>query len=179
MDRQIVEAARAGDRPAFDALMRREVHRVYRLALVITGNEADASDATQDTFLQAWRSFAGLRDANTFDAWLTRITVNASRMVLRSRRRRLVREIAVADVDPGAPRPTFAASSVEDGLALRAALARLPAEQRALLALRHLEGRGIPEMAAILDVPDGTVKSRLFNARRALEQALALESVDG
>jgi RNA polymerase sigma-70 factor (ECF subfamily) len=178
VDRSIIEAARAGDLPAFDALVRREVDRVYRLALAITGNEADASDATQDAFIQAWRSLSGLRDGGTFDAWLTRITVNSSRMTLRSRRRRLVREIAVADVDPEAPRPAFAASPAEDSLALRAALARLPAEQRTLLALRHVEGRGIPEMAAILGLPGGTVKSRLFAARRALERSLAQETAD-
>ncbi|HYO42347.1 MAG TPA: sigma-70 family RNA polymerase sigma factor [Candidatus Limnocylindrales bacterium] len=185
MDRSIVEAARGGDHAAFDALVRTEVDRVYRLALAITGNESDAADAVQETFVAAWRKLRDLRDADAFDAWLTRLTINASRMSLRTRRRRFVREIPVADVDPGARRPaptgegagSLSTSSSspdarEDGMDLRAALARLPAEQRSLLALRHLEGRGIAEIAGVLGIPEGTAKSRLFAARRALERAL-------
>jgi RNA polymerase sigma-70 factor (ECF subfamily) len=174
VDSSIVEAARGGDRAAFDALVRTEVDRVYRLALAITGNEADASDATQETFVAAWKGLRGLRDVTAFDGWLTRLTVNAARMTLRSRRRRLVREIAVADVDPAAPRGADdRAGAREDALDLRAALDRLPAEQRSLLALRHLEGRGIAEIASVLRIPEGTAKSRLFAARAALQRALA------
>lgn len=177
MDRSIVEAARGGDRASFDALVRTEVDRVYRLALAITGNEADAADATQETFVAAWRRLRDLRDLDAFDAWLTRLAVNASRMALRSRRRRFVREIPVADMDPEAPRHASNEGAVtpdarEDAMDLRAALARLPVEQRSLLTLRHLEGRGIPEIAAAFGIPEGTAKSRLFAARRALERAL-------
>lgn len=183
VDRSIVEAARGGDRAAFDALARTEVDRVYRLALAITGNEADAADATQEAFVAAWRKLRDLRDPDAFDAWLTRLAVNASRMSLRARRRRFVREIPVADVDPEAQRSGSSGDGAgsagspspdarEDGMDLRAALARLPAEQRSLLALRHLEGRGIAEIAAVLGIPEGTAKSRLFAARRALERAL-------
>ena len=177
MDRSIVEAARGGDRAAFDALVRTEVDRVYRLALAITGNDADAADAAQETFVVAWRKLRDLRDPGAFDAWLTRLAVNTCRMSLRARRRRFVREIPVADVDPEAPRHASddgaaTTDAREDGMDLRAALARLPAEQRSLLALRHLEGRGIPEIAGILGIPEGTAKSRLFAARRALERAL-------
>jgi RNA polymerase sigma-70 factor (ECF subfamily) len=181
VDRSNVEAARSGDRSAFDGIVRTEVDHVYRLALAITGNETDAADATQEAFLHAWRHVRELRDPDRFDAWLGRIIVNQARMVLRSRRRRLVREIAVSDVDADArhPHAAAAAAATEDALALRAALARLPADQRVILALRHLEGRGIAEIAAILGVPEGTAKSRLFTARRALEAALAEESADG
>ncbi len=173
MDSSIVDAARGGDRAAFDAIVRTEVDRVYRLALAITGNEADASDATQDAFVSAWRGLRDLRDPTAFDAWLTRLAVNASRMVLRGRRRRLVREIAVADVDPQAPRGGGARDgTAEDAMDLRAALGHLPADQRALLAMRHLEGRGVAELASVLGVPDGTVKSRLHAARLALQRCL-------
>lgn len=177
MDRSIVEAARGGDRSAFDALVRTEVDRVYRLALAITGNDSDAADAVQETFVAAWRKLRDLRDVDAFDAWLTRLAVNTCRMSLRARRRRFVREIPVADVDPEAPRRSTdhdaaAADAREDGMDLRTALARLPPEQRSLLALRHLEGRGIAEIAVILGIPEGTAKSRLFAARRALERAL-------
>ncbi|OGO56445.1 MAG: hypothetical protein A2V85_03570 [Chloroflexi bacterium RBG_16_72_14] len=179
MDRSNVDAARSGDRSAFDGIVRTEVDRVYRLALAITGNETDAADTTQEAFLHAWRHVRELRDPDRFDAWLGRIVVNQARMVLRSRRRRLVREIAVSDVAADAGRPPVPAVATDDALALRAALARLPADQRAILGLRHLEGRGIAEIAAILAVPEGTAKSRLFAARRALEAELAEEVADG
>lgn len=181
MDRSIVEAAHGGDRAAFDALVRTEVDRVYRLALAITGNEADASDATQDAFVSAWRSIRDLRDPAAFDTWLTRLTVNASRMVLRGRRRRLVREIAVADVDPMAPRGGGGSrdGAAEDAIDLQAALSRLQPEQRAILVLHHLEGRGLAELASILGVPEGTVKSRLHAARLALQRCLDREQRRG
>jgi RNA polymerase sigma-70 factor, ECF subfamily len=175
VDRSVVESAQAGDRPAFDRIVREELARVYRLSLAIVGNEADAADATQEAFVDAWRSIRGLRDAARFDAWLTRVAVNAARMTLRSRRRRTVREIPAASIGGVLPEPAPEASDVGR---LRAALDRLPVEQRALLALRHLDGRGIPEIAAILEVPEGTTKSRLFTARRALEAALVKEACD-
>jgi RNA polymerase sigma-70 factor (ECF subfamily) len=181
VDHSIVEAARGGDRSAFDALVRTEIDRVYRLALAITGNEADASDATQDAFVSAWRSIRDLRDAGSFDAWMARLTVNASRMVLRGRRRRLVREITVADVDPRAPRGGDGSrdGALEDAIDLQAALSRLQPELRAILVLHHLEGRGLPELASILGVPEGTVKSRLHTARLALQRWLDREQRRG
>ena len=180
MDRSIVEAARSGDRHVFDALVRAEVDGVYRLALAITGSEADAADATQDAFLAAWRSLPDLRDVDRFDAWLGRIAVNAARMQLRGRRRRQVREATVEDLDGTAQagrQPRNRAG--EDAIALAAALGRLGESQRTLLALRHVQGRSVEEIAAILAIPGGTVKSRLHTARRALAAALAEEASDG
>ena len=144
---------------------------VYRLTLAIVGNEADASDATQDAFLAAWRQIGSLRDVDRVDAWLARIAVNSARMLARGRRRRSVREI------PGlAPNTTDLPSTVgdpaghlaEDARELGAALEHLTPDQRAILALHYLDGRGISEIASILEIPEGTVKSRLFAARRAL-----------
>ena len=176
MDRSIVEAARSGDRRAFDALVRSEVDGVYRLALAITGSEADAADATQDAFVAAWRAMPELRDVDRFDAWLGRIAVNAARMQLRGRRRRHVRETVVEDIDAAthATRP----APLDDAMALAAAIRRLGEPQRTLLGLRHVQGRSIDEIATILAIPGGTVKSRLHTARQALEAALAEEAAD-
>ena len=176
MERADVEAARSGDARAFEALIEREVDGVYRLALAITADEADARDATQETLIAAWRQVRSLRDPTRFNVWLRRIAVNAARMTLRSRRRRGVREIPAAEVslpygeptdDPIAARP--------DALILRAALRRLDPDRRGLLALHYLEGRSIAELSEILEVPAGTVKSRLSAARSTLQQALAVE----
>jgi RNA polymerase sigma-70 factor (ECF subfamily) len=146
---------------------------VYRLTLAIVGNEADAADATQDAFVAAWRQIRSLRDAARLEAWLGRIATNSARMVVRGRRRRSVREIggldAVALTVAAEPAPTGFSPAERDGRVLAAALDRLDPDKRAILALRHLEGRGISEIAAMLRIPEGTAKSRLFAARKALQ----------
>jgi RNA polymerase sigma-70 factor, ECF subfamily len=152
---------------------------VYRLTLAIVGNEADAADATQDAFVAAWRQIRGLRDEARLDAWLSRIAVNAARMVARGRRRRLVREIpglGMAAAEVASPAGDPSGRVVEDARLLAQALERLSADKRSILALHHLDGRGIAEIATILAIPEGTAKSRLFAARRAL--ALELERAE-
>jgi RNA polymerase sigma-70 factor (ECF subfamily) len=142
---------------------------VYRLSFAILGNEADARDAAQDTFVAAWRQIRGVRDADR----LQRVTVNAARMVHRSRRRRGVREIASVEV--AARVAEVAAPQPADVRRLESAMARLPVDQRAILVLHHLEGQGVAELAVALDIPVGTVKSRLHTARGALHRALVEE----
>ena len=144
---------------------------VYRLTLAIVGNEADASDATQDAFVAAWRQIGSLRDADRLDAWLSRIAVNSARMLARGRRRRSVREIpglAPETMDVPSPVGDPGGHLADDARSLGAALEHLSPDQRTILALHHLDGRGIGEIASILQIPEGTVKSRLFAARRAL-----------
>ena len=156
--------------------MHARIDATYRLSFAIIGDEQDANDATQETFVAAWRRIMDLRDPDRFDAWLQRIAVNAARMTLRARRRRRVREIpsgdvaALAEVAEGA-----APAERSDAEILGSALGRLPIDQRTLLVLHHLEGRGLAELAEILEIPVGTVKSRLHTARQALEAALAAE----
>lgn len=146
---------------------------MYRLALAIAGDEADAADITQDTFVAMWKQLPKLRDGDRFDAWLHRIVVNAARMAVRGRRRRRVREIPNTELaEVGADR-TMPVSP--DGRRLAAALTDLDSDQRALLALHPLEGRSLAEIGLTLGIPVGTVKSRLFAARRALDAALSRE----
>lgn len=180
MDRALVEQARGGDSDAFEAIVRSRIDAVYRLSLAILGDEADARDATQETFVAAWRRIATLRDADKLDAWLQRIAVNAARMTLRGRRRRSVREIPSDDVArlseigvADGPAVEDSGQASDDADRLGRAMAGLTVEQRTILALHHLEGKGLAELADVLGIPVGTVKSRLFTARRALEQALA------
>src|SRR6476469_2288132 len=97
-DRSLADRARHGDLDAFEELMHARIDAIYRLSYAIVGDEADARDATQETFITAWRGIRGLRDPGRFDAWLQRIAVNAARMTRRSRGRRRVREIPSGDV---------------------------------------------------------------------------------
>jgi RNA polymerase sigma-70 factor (ECF subfamily) len=176
MERTDVKAARSGDAHAFEVLMAREVDGVYRLALAITADEADARDVTQETLLAAWRQLGRLRDADRFDVWLRRIVVNAARMTLRAKRRRRIREIPAGEVASFREPSDDPVDARADALVLASALARLDDDRRALLALHYVEGRPIGELAAILGIPAGTVKSRLSAARAALQAALAAEA---
>ena len=169
IDRSVVDRARAGDLDAFEAIVRARMDAVYRLTSAILGDEADARDAAQETFVAAWRQLARLRDPERFDAWLQRIAINAARMTHRARGRRRVREIPASQVVALASR---AASSEPDSAVLERALRRLSLDQRSILVLHHLEGRHLSEVAGILEIPVGTAKSRLFHARRALDAAL-------
>ena len=176
LDSTVVERARRGDLDAFESIVRDRMGAVYRLTYAITGNEADAADATQDTFVAAWRQVRSLRDAARLEAWLGRIAINSARMLVRARGRRAVREIRGLDAATLAaaadPAMTGFPPAERDARTLAAALDRLDPDKRAILSLRHLHGRGIPEIAATLGIPEGTAKSRLFAARKALQAAL-------
>lgn len=151
---------------------------VYRLSFAILADEADARDAAQDTFVTAWRQIGRLRDADRFDAWLQRVAVNAARMTHRARRRRRVREIPSSRV-AGVDGPRATASPAEaDATTLDSAMRRLPIEQRSILVLHHLEGQPVAALAEILEIPVGTVKSRLHSARQALQAAIDAEASD-
>ena len=186
MERALVERARGvgptpdtRDRAAFDALVRTRIDAVYRTSLAILGNQADAADATQETFVSAWTHWDALRDPDSFDAWLGRINLNACRAQLRRRGRTRVREIRLPDPQDGGEQPSTDRAlddRTADADAFDRAFARLSADDRAVLVLHHLQERSVAEIAAVLGAPVGTVKSRLHRARAALESALAKES---
>lgn len=164
MDGALIERARKGDADAFDELVRARIDAMYRTALGILGNSADARDATQDALVAAWRSIGSLRDAASIDGWFYRVTLNAARMT--ARKRRSIRELRLESE----PEPIAAGEvSTTD---FDRAFERLTVEQRALLMAHHLDGLSVAEVASRLGIPEGTVKSRLFAARQALDRAL-------
>lgn len=165
MDRELLVRARTGDREAFELIVVAKGEPLFRTALAILGNEADARDATQETFVSAWRQFSRLRDVDRFDAWLGRILINECRMALRHRRR--VREVPITDQPDSDFRPQAADSTGFDD-----AFNRLSVDQRSILVLHYLHGYGVAEIAAWLGIPSGTVKWRLSRARKALASQL-------
>jgi RNA polymerase sigma-70 factor (ECF subfamily) len=173
--RSLVDLARSGDAAAFESLVRSRMDATYRLSLAILGDGADAADATQETFVAAWRELPRLRDLDRFDAWLQRVAVNSCRMTLRARGRRRIREIPMTQLGAVDERTLGATPARADAEILRSALRHLTLDQRAILALHHLEGRPVAEVAEILGIPAGTAKSRLFKARSELDKALRAE----
>jgi len=144
--------------------------------MAILGDAADASDALQDALTSIWLNLPSLRDAERFGVWADRILVNACRLTLRRRARGRVRQISIDAIDParlvGADAPD---EGVADGMAFGRAFERLGIDERAILTLHHLDDRPLADIAAVLGIPVGTVKSRLHAARRALERALLEE----
>jgi RNA polymerase sigma factor (sigma-70 family) len=162
-------------RVAFAQLVDRNLDRAYRIAGVILGNSPDAEDATHDAIVQAWRSFAGLKDATRFEAWFQRILVNVCRDRLRKRRRSPVTELAMA----GSRTTPDGFAAVDERLALDRAYARLSPEQAITVVLRYHADLTLEDVADRMGVPVGTVKSRLHTALAAMQLVLTgLEVVD-
>jgi RNA polymerase sigma-70 factor, ECF subfamily len=177
VDLGTLDRARGGDSSAFDALVEARVGSMLRLAMAITGDEAEARDAVQDALVAAWRQLSSLRDPGAFDAWLTRILVNRCRKGVRRRGVRRVHEVPVEAADARLePRIEDVAGAVVERQALERAFDRLSIDDRTLLVLHHLEGRPLPSIAEVLGIPVGTAKSRLSKARRSLERALDREA---
>ena len=175
-DPERIARARNGDASAFEALMEPRVGPMTRTAMAILGREDEARDAVQDALVTAWRELAALRDPAAFDAWLNRILVNRCRRGLRRIGLRRVREVpADAVVAADEPATVDHATAAGDRETLERAFARLSVEDRTLLVLHHLDGRSVESIAAVLGIPSGTAKSRLFAARQALGRALARE----
>ncbi len=183
MSGQLIEHARHGDVDAFVELIAGRQESMVRIAYAILGEPADADDALQETLTAIWRGLPSLRDPSRFAAWSDRILINACRLILRQRSRVRAGESSLdVDGDPAQRmavqrgRGLDASKEVVDRLAFDHAFASLDADARAILVLHHLEGRGVADLAVALDIPVGTVKSRLFAARRALGRALDRES---
>jgi RNA polymerase sigma-70 factor, ECF subfamily len=177
VDLGTLDRARDGDSSAFDALVEARVGQMLRLAMAITGDEAEARDAVQDTLVAAWRQLSSLRDPRAFDAWLTRILVNRCRKGIRRVGVRRVHEVPVEAADAAVDLAgDDMGMAIVERRALERAFDRLSVDDRTLLVLHHLEGRPLPSIAEVLGIPVGTAKSRLSKARRSLEQALEREA---
>jgi RNA polymerase sigma-70 factor (ECF subfamily) len=179
LDGSLVRRFLDGDQSAFETLVERHQGRVYNVCLRILGDPDDARDAAQDTFLTVVRKLGQFRGEAAFTTWLHRITVNACYDELRRKRRRPVLHVAHDPSDdrpagePGPASPDHA-ERVTGSLDAAAALARVPQEFRIALVLADVEDMAYEEIARVLDVPVGTVKSRVHRGRLALARAMGL-----
>ena len=166
----LVRRAQAGDQAAFRALVARHRDRAYALALRLTGSAADAEEVAQDAFVRAWRALPAFRREARFGTWLHRIVARLAldrRVQLVARARR---EAPESDApEPAAPEP----SGDENERMLASLLAELPERARAAVVLYYYEDRSVSEVARILGVPEGTVKTLLSRARVSMREAWA------
>ena len=184
-DRALVEAAAGGSREAFDELVRRHQAAMITLARVLTSGRGDAEDLAQDVFVRAWRSIGSFRGESTFRTWLHRVAINVDpdQPVAAGPADADVRRRAIATTTRRCRTPASGDEPVDATLARRQvidrALATLPEELRVAVTLRDLQGLDYKEIAAALDVPIGTVESRIFRARQKLKPLLAAADCDG
>jgi len=174
-DEDLVRRYLSGDRASFAALVERHERRVYNLALRMTGREEDARDATQDAFLTVLRKLSTFRGEAAFTTWLHRVTVNACYDLLRKRRRAPMLERGGDDLPAAEPPPApDHADSSDLSIDVRRALLQVPEDFRVAMILHDVQDLPQEEVAAILGVPVGTVKSRLHRGRIALARALGV-----
>ena len=171
MERQLVIRAQQGDHDAFDQLAFHVVDRLYSVAYRMLRNGPNAEDATQQALVSIWRQLPGLRDPDRFEAWAYRLLVNASYAEHRRRRR----EAPPGSLTDGAT-DDDPYLSVHDRDQLERGFQRLSAEQRAVLVLQHYLDLSHDEMADVLGIPIGTVRSRLHGARGAMRAALEADA---
>ena len=169
MQLELVERASRGDREAFSSLAASHVDRCYALAYRILRDSHRAQDATQQALLGAWRDIGTLRDPERFDAWLHRLVVHACYTEARGERRWNARVRVITSDSLSSP---DVARSVADRDELDTAFRRLSPEQRAVVVLHHHLGYPLTEIAATLDIPVGTARSRLHYAVRQLRAVL-------
>ena len=178
-DEIIVERALTGDAEAFGEIVRRWERRIFALAYGMLGREDDARDATQETFLAAFRNLRGFRGEAKVSSWLHRIAVN--QCISRQRRAKVRSEAALED-EPEATASSFAmplshsparvAEGRQETAAVRRAINSLPIELRQVVVMKEFEELTFREIADALDLPLSTVKSRLYTALKQLQMRL-------
>jgi RNA polymerase sigma-70 factor (ECF subfamily) len=184
-DSELAELVGRGDHAAFEALMRRHNGKLFRIARATLGDDAEAEDALQDAYLDAYRHIREFRGGSAFGTWLTRIVINRALMRLRSRRRHSVvvpisgrpspeqdeTEVEVADAK--AESPPDATLRAELRRVLERRIDELPVAYRTVFVMREIEDMTVEETAQSLSIPATTVRTRLFRARALLREAIA------
>jgi RNA polymerase sigma-70 factor (ECF subfamily) len=178
-DSQLISLSVRGDRAAFGELVRRHQDRLFNTVFRFVGNAEDAQDVVQDAFLNAYQSLHQFKGDARFFTWLYRIAVNSAISLKRKHRAVLSGDYRANGRAPAEPldeseasRPGSALERVEDEQRLQAGLNRLTPEHRAVLVLKDLEGLKYEEIADLLGVPIGTIRSRLHRARLELRDRL-------
>lgn len=182
VDQQLVERAQRGDRHAFDLLVVKYQRKLGRLISRFVRDSAEVEDVTQDAFIKAYRALPGFRGESAFYTWLYRIGINTAKNYLLANKRRpptstpLDAEEAEAFDDASllrevsTPENELMSKQIVD--VVQASLTQLPEDLRSALTLREIEGLSYEEIAAVMNCPIGTVRSRIFRAREAVAENL-------
>jgi RNA polymerase sigma-70 factor (ECF subfamily) len=180
-DLELVRRVQRGERAAFDLLVLRYQHKVVKLVARLLRDPTEAEDVAQEAFVKAYRALGSFRGDSAFYTWLYRIAVNTARNAMASRQRRpLDYEADLSESEQSAVEsrmkhgdtPEAAALSDEIHRTVNRAIADLPEDLRTAIILREVEGLSYEEIAQAMDCPVGTVRSRIFRAREAIDRQL-------
>lgn len=180
-DQTLVERVQAGDKRAFDLLVLKYQHRIMGLVVRFVHDPHEAQDVTQEAFIKAYRALANFRGDSAFYTWLYRIAINTAKNYLVSRNRRPPR----SDVDSGdaefydgdhalkdmaSPERLMLRDEID--ATVQESIKQLPEDLRSALTLREFDGLSYEDIATVMQCPVGTVRSRIFRAREAVDKAL-------
>jgi RNA polymerase sigma-70 factor (ECF subfamily) len=180
-DLELVRRAQRNERGAFDLLVLKYQHKVVKLVARLLRDPTEAEDVAQEAFVKAYRALGSFRGDSAFYTWLYRIAVNTARNAIASRQRRPLdyeAELSESEQSNLASRlrhtdtPEATALSEEIRVTVNEAIEQLPEDLRTAIVLREVEGLSYEEIAAAMDCPVGTVRSRIFRAREAIDRAL-------
>ncbi|MCZ8131342.1 MAG: RNA polymerase sigma factor RpoE [Steroidobacteraceae bacterium] len=180
-DLALVERVQRGDRKAFDVLVLRYQHKVLKLVMRYIRDAAEAEDVAQEAFVKAYRALPAFRGDSAFYTWLYRIAINTAKNALVSSKRRPIDyDLDLQDPEQYDMAARLKDSETPEGLLLtdeiretvNAAIADLPEDLRTAIVLREIDGLSYEEIAAAMDCPVGTVRSRIFRAREAIDRRL-------
>lgn len=181
IDQKLVVRVQKGDNTAFDLLVRKYQHKIAKLVGRYVRDHAEAEDVTQEAFIKAYRALRGFRGDSAFYTWLYRIAVNTAKNYLESRGRRPVSldlELEGLEMLDGSESlreqatPERQLLTGEIATTIQQVLDLLPADLRMAITLREVEGLSYEEIAEVMDCPIGTVRSRIFRAREAVDEKL-------
>jgi RNA polymerase sigma-70 factor, ECF subfamily len=180
-DQELVRRVQRGERGAFDLLVRKYQHKVLKLVSRFVSDFSEAEDVAQEAFIKAYRALPSFRGDSAFYTWLYRIAINTAKNALVSNRRRPIDfDLDLQDPDQYDKQSLLKESDTPEGVALteeirttvEKAIEQLPEDLRTAIVLRELEGLSYEEIAEAMDCPVGTVRSRIFRAREAIDKRL-------
>ena len=181
VDQQLVVRVQKGDKAAFDLLVRKYQHRIAKLVSRYVHDRAEVEDVTQEAFIKAYRAIKGFRGESAFYTWLYRIAINTAKNYLVAQGRRPqtadmeTEEAEAVDIGSNlrdATTPERHLLAEEIGRTVERVLSALPEDLRTAITLREIDGLSYEEIAEIMDCPIGTVRSRIFRAREAIDKEL-------
>ncbi len=181
LDQELVQRVQQGDKSAYDLLVIKYQHKIVQLVNRYVKDPSEAQDVAQEAFIKAYRALGNFRGDSAFYTWLYRIAINTAKNYLVSRSRRYSDyEVDVQDAEQVENAPQLKGMETPDSIlmneqiveAIKSAIEKLPDEMRTAIMLREFEGMSYEEIAQAMDCPVGTVRSRIFRAREAIDEKL-------